>query len=287
MNKTAIFLLALLPALFASHIFTVEVDRSGTSSVTLSMEGNDTVNISLPSDASSIRVVGGSYGRGNGSVVVHPGQSGFTTFSFTTDLFTEKTSTGWKLAFSPPAGAIVRVSMPAYSTLDNSFPQPKTVSAEQSRTILDLDYSNLVTVYYRLGEQPKTEPADQQSLYMIVALIAVAAVLSFLVLRKGGDQLSPGPTIAPSAPAERPPTLDMTPGKKEMMETFNENDVKIVNALFGKGGRMRRNELERQSGISKSSLAMALNRLEKRKIVEIDRTATTHFVKLSEYFLRL
>jgi uncharacterized membrane protein len=79
----------------------------------------------------------------------------------------------------------------------------------------------------------------------------------------------------------------MTGGKKEMMETFNENDLKIANFLLSAGGKSRRNDLERRSGISKSSLAMALNRLEKRKIIEIDRTSTTHFVKLSDYFLKL
>ena len=57
--------------------------------------------------------------------------------------------------------------------------------------------------------------------------------------------------------------------------------------LLSSSGKARRNELERRSEVSKSSLAMALNRLEKRKIIEIDRTATTHFVKLSDYFLRL
>lgn len=85
----------------------------------------------------------------------------------------------------------------------------------------------------------------------------------------------------------RVPTLEITEGKKEMMETFNKNDLLIVQYLLENGGKSARNILERKSGISKSSLSMAIRRLERRKILEVDRTSTTHFVKLAEYFLKM
>ncbi len=225
------------------------------------------------------------------------GESGFTTFSFTTSLFTGKTPTGWKLAFVAPAGAAVAVYMPPYSMIDNPFPEPKSVSADSSRTLIQYDDPGPVTIYYTLGEQPAPAQADPSSLYIVATalIIAVAIVAASVILKLPGKPLrsAPADSASPSAalPAQpapaQAPTLELTPGKKEMMETFNENDLKIVNLLLSSEGKSRRNELERKSGISKSSLAMALNRLEKRKIIEIDRTATTHFVKLADYFLRL
>lgn len=283
------FVLIVLSASFASYTYTVDVDRSGFASVTLSMEGGNAVNVSLPDDASNFRIVGGSYRIANNTALVVAGASGFTTFSFSTALFTAKADSGWKLLFSPPQGAEVRIYAPPYATIENVFPQPKSVSSEDSRLIIETTSAKQVTVYYRLGEPP---PPPAQPDYMIVIIVTALLLVVVTVSAKGmqsifSARLQVTKPSAPAGGAERPPTLEVTPGKKDMMETFNENDLKIVSYLLGSGGKCRRNELERKTSISKSSLTMALNRLEKRKIIEIDRTSTTHFVKLSDYFLRL
>lgn len=285
-------LLFALSIAHAQAVYTVDTDRSGYSSVTLSMEGTDALALELPPDAGNFRIVGGSYEIANQTAVVSAGKAGFTTFSFSTALFTTKTQSGWKLSFSPPENATVRIYMPAYSTIENAFPQPKRVSSEDSRISVESGYSPAVTLYYSLGEVPPEEGADPTGILLVAAIIAVAVIaLSFLLRPKPQtivvETKDGRPVAVSSAPPEKAPTLGMTPGKKEMMETFNENDLKIVGSLLSSDGKSRRNELERRSGISKSSLAMALNRLEKRKIIEIDRTSTTHFVKLSDYFLKL
>jgi uncharacterized membrane protein len=298
MNRLLLLGILLASVSSAALIYTVDTDRSGFSSVTLSMQGGGTVQVALPDDASDFRIVGGSYQVINGTAIVNPGSSGFTTFSFTSSLFTSKTTDGWRLAFDPPDGATVDVYMPPYSNIDNPFPTPNSISADSSRTLIEFDKPQLVTVYYRLGQTPAAQPADNSSLFMMIAVALVAvAIISAAVILKMPNRIqtiiqTPAPsgtqgTQPPPASPAKTPTLDMTSGKKEMMETFNENDLKIVDYLISVEGKSRRNELERKTGISKSSLAMAINRLEKRKIIEIDRTSTTHFVKLSDYFLRL
>lgn len=297
MNRTLLLTMMLVSLSSASVIYTVDTDRTGFSSVTLSLQGSGSVSVPMPSDAADFRIVGGSYRLENGSAVVSVGQSGFTTFSFTTSLFTGKTTDGWKLSFDPPDGAAVNVYMPSYSSIDNPFPMPKSVSADSSRTLVEYDSPQLVTIYYRLNEQPASQPSDSGSGYIVItALIVAVAIIGASVILKlptraqalMQPQAPPAPAQQePAAQPPKQPSLEMSPGKKEMMETFNENDLKIVGFLLSSGGKARRNELERKTQVSKSSLAMALNRLEKRKIVEIDRTATTHFVKLSDYFLRL
>ena len=126
-----------------------------------------------------------------------------------------------------------------------------------------------------------SQEADPTPIYLLAAAIVIAAVVIAASLLQGKRESKE------TASEERKSTLEITPGKKEMMGTFNDNDIKIVNHLIEKQGKSKRNELERRTGISKSSLAMALNRLEKRKIIEVDRGSTTHFVKLSDYFLKL
>ncbi len=283
MNKLYFLLLGLLFTSHASLIYTVDIDRSGFSSVTLSLEDEQGANVTLPEDARNFRIVGGSYSKVNDTAIVMAGKTGFATFSFSSDALTSKTDSTWKLLLFPPARSTTLIYMPPYATVEDSFPQPRRVSAEDSRAQLEIGYSNNITVHYRLEEQPlPVAESDMPAFYILAAAIvlASAAVIVSIILRGG--------TLIPSRQKEeKKPTLGMTAGKKEMMETFNENDTKIVDFLLSKRGKSRRNELERETGISKSSLAMALNRLEKREVIEIDRTSTTHFVKLSERFLRL
>lgn len=283
MNKTQFFALLLLSLGSASHLFTVDVDRSGLSSATLSLEGGDTVNVSLPEDAYNFRMVGGSYSIANRTATVVSGATGFATFSFSTSLFTTKTDSVWTLSFSAPDGGSVRVYAPPYAAIENSLPQPRMVSSEDSRLILEIGGSDRITVRYRLDEPPQTNEQSDLS----IVLFAVAALLLVLIFMQRSKLLSFAQSAQAKTPAGRAPSLEPTPGKREMLQTFNENDLRIVSFLTGNQGRSRRNELERKTGISKSSLAMALNRLEKRKIIELDRTSTTHFVKLSDFFLRL
>ena len=50
---------------------------------------------------------------------------------------------------------------------------------------------------------------------------------------------------------------------------------------------MKRNKLEKLIGLSKSSLAATLHQLERRKIVDIDKSGKVHYVQLSEWFKNL
>jgi uncharacterized membrane protein len=276
MNRTVFLLLFALSLSHASLTYTVDTGRSGFSSVILSAEAEAGAEVFLPEDASNFRIVGGSYSIVNDTAYIEAGKTGFVTFSFSSSMLTTKTSSGWKLQFFPPEGAAVHAYMPAYATMENSIPQPAKVYAENSRTLAEFSPADTVTVYYRLEEQPAPVPEDNTALYVLAAaILAAAAVIAFALRR-------------PKAAKHEPkPTLGMSPGKKEMMETFNENDLKIVDFLLENKGRSRRNLLERKTGISKSSLATALRRLEKRRIIEMDRTSTTHSVKLSDYFLKL
>lgn len=281
MNKICLIALLLISACFASLTYTVDVDRSGFTHATLSLDGAQNTSITLPSDATDFMIAGGAYRLSNGTAFIEPGVGGFTTFSFTTDLLTTKTASGWRLSFIAPADASVQIYLPEYSVVGQMEPAPRTVSSEGARTVLLMDDPGPVTIDYHLVDIPTQDATDPSALgFLAVAavIIAVCAGVWFLTNAHRKPQ---------KAGAERPPTTNMTPGKRAMMETLNGNDMIIVNLLISKGGRSRRNELERRSGISKSSLAMALNRLEKRKLVEIDRTSTTHFIRLSESFLRL
>lgn len=276
MNRTLVLLIILASVSFSSMLLTVDVERSGVTSVVLSLEGEDSASVPLPSDASNFRIVGGSYEISNGTALITSGQSGFTTFSFSSSALTVKNAGRWTLSFTSPSDSKVVVFMPAHSILLSSSPKPAKVSADESRASLEFPGGH-ASLEYSLSDVPEQEQGDSSPLLFAALILGLAIVAAAYLLRSRPVK----------KPKEAQPSLGLTPGKKEMMETFNENDRTIVNYLLAREGKSRRNDLERKTGISKSSLAKAINRLEKRKIIEIDRTSTTHFVKLSEYFLKL
>jgi uncharacterized membrane protein len=72
-------------------------------------------------------------------------------------------------------------------------------------------------------------------------------------------------------------------GKLDVVRTLSGNERAVVELLMKEGG-LRRNVLERESKLAKSSLASTLAQLEKRNIVSVDKGSTVHFVKLTDWF---
>ena len=75
--------------------------------------------------------------------------------------------------------------------------------------------------------------------------------------------------------------------KRHVMKALSPNEALIVEIMIQKEGAIRRNELEKQTKLAKSSLASSLYNLEKRNIVIVDKTNVVHFVKFTEWFNNL
>ncbi|MFH1685699.1 MAG: hypothetical protein ABH983_05345 [Candidatus Micrarchaeota archaeon] len=277
MNKAFFLLLVLASSAYSSDLITLDVERSGLTSVILSLEGGGSSSVFIPQDSSNFRIVGGSYKIVNNTATISAGPSGFTTFSYSSSELTTKTSSSWKLFFTAPENSIVSVYMPAHAEILSSSPKPVKVSADDSRASLEFQ-GGQISLEYELKNLPEPEQSDSGLILPSVIILAMSIVIAAYLLRTKSHERQV---------SEKKPSLGLTSGKKEMMETFNENDKIIVDYLLSCEGKSKRNDLEKKTAISKSSLAKAINRLEKRKIIEIDRTSTTHFVKLSEYFLKL
>jgi len=68
-----------------------------------------------------------------------------------------------------------------------------------------------------------------------------------------------------------------------MLKTLSDNEKKVIDLVIKSGG-MRRNVLERESGLAKSSLATTLSQLEKKKLVAVKRETTVHYVDVTGWF---
>lgn len=153
-------------------------------------------------------------------------------------------------------------------------------------------------------ETKEQEGKNNEILFGAVFLSLAAAVIAFIILRKRkrknetrkqipgspeGNQVTEKFKTEKSAVKEEKENnetgiIEVTAGMENIMNTLTENELKIVKILIKHKGELRRNEISRGTGISKSSLSAALNRLEDKKIVKIDRTFTVHTVKITGWF---
>jgi len=78
--------------------------------------------------------------------------------------------------------------------------------------------------------------------------------------------------------------IKITQGMENVMKVLSYNEVVIVRTLLFHKGMLRRNEIAKGTGISRSSLSNALRKLEEKKVVEIDRTFRAHTIKLTDWF---
>lgn len=68
------------------------------------------------------------------------------------------------------------------------------------------------------------------------------------------------------------------------MKTFSENQRMVTKLLIENNGGMKRNELERISGLAKSSLALTLKQLERKNVLVVKKHNVTHYVELTGWF---
>lgn len=280
MNKysiIALIFLILINLVYSSIIYTLDIDRSSKVTGIFSSNDENQTFIPIPKDATNIRIVGGSYESVPDGFVLTSGSSGFTSFSFVSDMLTTKTGSIWTLYAKIPNNSKIRILLPPYSRLDSSNPIAQKISYEDQRIVLEISNSTSVTINYSLDDVPIIIESQSNNYFyfgLIFLLFLSMVIYYFKFWKKPIQKNSKSIT-------------ELTFGKKQMIETMNENDIKIVDLLMKSNGKSKRNYLERTSGISKSSLSVALNRLERRKIIEIDRTSTVHMVKLSDYFQNL
>ncbi len=75
----------------------------------------------------------------------------------------------------------------------------------------------------------------------------------------------------------------MSGGKANLLKTLSDNERKVMGLIMPSNG-LKRNELERKTGLAKSSLASTLSQLEKKKLITVRKETNVHFVEPSDWF---
>jgi uncharacterized membrane protein len=277
------FILILCTAVHAQTAdYTLIIKENGEALVMLTIEGSGLFTVPLQSDVEDIKVRGALYTLENQAAELSIGSTEKAIMLYTTDTLTSKQGDTWALDFTltDVDYTSVQLNMPSDVVIQDTDPQAYIEDSDFKRLIWHGSLSH-VSVVYSYKEQPipdvddlgpMKDVHDTSSFPLLSAAIfvclALIVVLALLVLGK-----------------KKPDTRSKA--KQNIIKTLPPNEASIIGILMEHDGSARRNQIERISKIAKSSLASSLHNLENKKVIEVDRTYTTHFVKLTEWFKEL
>jgi len=312
-------ILILLPTavLASSSNYQAIVSESGRAFVLVELLGEGTTNLPLPLDVPSPSVEGALYIQAENGIDVFVGSTKRGIIIYESDLYSSKIGEFWELDFEVGGDQINFVlSLPRNADIITTNP-PGLIEQKEEVTQISWDIApsiKKVSVQYKLDpnkiidfelpidEIEKVPEGGKQSIVIVgLSLITILLFLAvgFLYLQKFsiiGDKLSQLSGSSKKAKSlvklgeeqiEKEKETGLSKEKKNIINTLTDNESKIVNAILKHDGVIKRNNLEHETEIAKSSLAAALNNLEKRNIVHINKTRTVHTVELTDWFKSL
>lgn len=303
------FTLLLIPLVLAaepSATYTIRISENGDTTAFVVLEGEGTVLLPLPNDVIDPEIRGGIYITSPEGVEVSVGDSGKAIIAYQSSVQTIKEEGVWQFQGQAKEGSQVTVVLPLEVKIVQAEPRAVIKRDDFVKISWDSVPSEGVTVSYIFqGGQSliDDEASDQRNIVLstigiiFAAIVFVGAGLRAYLRRKRrsaqrglGQKASPGEAEESGRPLDTTADSDkpnITEGQMNIIRAANENEAKVLTLLLKHNGHLKRNVLEKESGISKSSLASALKNLEKKNIVGIDRSFHVHYITLSPWFRKL
>lgn len=290
MNRLSLLLvlnLILLATLVTAQSTTYDiiVNDNGESLVFITINGSKISKISLPEDVVDVRVKGALYLIDNNTLELSMGSSNQAVVLYRTIIFTTKQKKEWSFTMSLPIkeDVMVTLNLPEDVLIHNSYPMAffdneyfKKIRWEGNIDKIQVDYSysnNDILLPLNEVNTPNDDNYDSGSIYSIIFTV-FGTILSLVI-------------VGTLVTVLRKKISKASESKNNVIKTLSNNEATIVKIALDNEGNIKRNELERKSKIAKSSLASSLNNLEKKNILEIDKTYTSHFVRLTKWFTEL
>jgi len=280
-----------------SGVYDITVAENGNSFVVLSLTGNGTVNVPLPLDVESLNVENALYIQTeNGIDILLADDSAVVIY--TSSILTSKTRDEWNFEMELPNldSAAVTVSFPKNVMVSRTSLGGMIKNLENSIDVSweleNFGESKNVFVYYKFSgiavktttssktttPEEKIEEKENPSAYLLFAVILLMLLfIAYFFMSKKNEKKE----------SKRKDEIVLSKEKRNVMKTLSGNEIKIINVLLENKGKMLRNDLEKISGIPKSSLSVAIGNLERKNVIQVDKSEWTHEVELTEWFKSL
>lgn len=272
--------LALL-AVFSAHALGTQsyqflVNENGQALVLVSINGTGLHSLNLPGDVEEFKVKGALYILENSSLELSVGADGMAIVVFMTDTLTSKNKDSWSFGFGSENASRIELNLPENAMVTGT--SPKAYVENNGLIRLTWEGAGPVGAEYSLASQQAALPDSfgkalqgNTGGYIQSSWLAAAALLAaLLVVGTGAYYFSKRESK-----------------KAHIIRTLPKNEALIVSLIGKSEGGIKRNTLERQSKLAKSSLAASLNNLEKKNIVEVERSFSVHYVRFTNWFRTL
>lgn len=285
MKKYVFFALVLLlsSAYALTAAYTVVVAENGNARTFILLEGTGNANIPLPLDANNKIVQGALYLHSSNGIDVNLGSSSKAIVQFDSSLLTERQAGSWSFSLDTADvdSSSITLVLPSNAVVSKTI--PTSVSGRVGDTIsvtwvntdtkqVQANYSFEQAVFSDASKQEPQLPVDKQSepeqetelpILLILAIVSILllAVIAFFLFHKRNQD-----------------------GKQKVLKTLSDNERKVMDLLTKNNGGMKRNKLENESEIAKSSLASTLYQLERKNLILVKKDSSIHFVEISDFF---
>lgn len=288
----------------ASYFYKVAEDGETTAVITLSGEG--TIILPLPQDVVDPEIRGGVYVLAPEGIEVTVGESGKTQIGYASSFHTRKEAGIWYFEATLEAGSSAKLALPLSVQLVQARPSAK-IGKDSYRELTWNQADKLDVSYIIKKEEPAAGDGNTlpQSVPLLPTLLITAAIIlivlggGYYYFKKGKKAAKTSTPVNENKPestekkseneekAEKEDLPNITDAQMNVIKAANENDALIITTLMKNNGKMKRNTLEKETNLAKSSLASALSGLEKKNLVKVDRTFHIHYITLSQWFREL
>ena len=291
---TALALFLLTPQIVhaATADYNIVVNDAGDALVALNFAGSGEINVPLPLDVTNPEVKGALFVPAENGIDILVGPSGKSTVAYDTSILTAKSSGTWVFELDLVKGMNKKITLllPPNAIISSTTPRGAIEQLSDSKKVTWSLSSAVekVSLNYVLSERVPPKPPMISPLLLGVLGIVFIGIMAFSYMRPGLFQRpKPVKQAVQQQIVIAEETALISKEKKNVLKTLTENELKIVNNLLENSGSMKRNKLEHLTQMAKSSLASALANLERRNIVQLNRTFTVHTVELTEWFKNL
>ena len=262
-NPTILLLiLILLPAVYATS-YSYAVQESGETDVVISSA--EKISIQLPPDVLDPSVEEGSYQATEKGIEVIP--DGTAMVRYTSSYHTRKQEGIWYFEGSVHKGANVTLSLPDNIQIVQA--RPRSRIREEGLSWANVSTENITVSYVRIQSGAVSQPQKSYPQWVPISLLGLVILFALLYKKKGSSE------------------PDMSEGQLNVIRAANANEAVVLKILLKHKGHIKRNIPEKESKLSKSSLASSLKNLEKKDIIQIDRSFHVHYIVLSDWFKEL
>lgn len=274
-------------AVGADVSYTFKISENGDTNAFIFISGNNVVDIPLPKDATGIQIDGGIYVDIPEGIEVSVGNSGRAVVAFKTSSYTGKVSDIWYFDAKLHMNSTAELQLPDDVQVVKTNPHA-TITRDNSLKIRwdDADVVNASYVFIGSAVSNVT-PAEDDSRMLVTILLAVGITLiliSLVFFSARRMRKKHGAKNTENVSREDP---KINESQMNIIRAANPNEALVIRTVLKNNGHIRRNALEKESGLSKSSLASSLNNLEKKNIILIDRSFRVHYITFTDWFRNL